>query len=155
MIIKRIFLMAVLFTAMIGCTSDDDGSQNSSQVITGLTEVATSGGWAISSYIDSGNNETTHFTGYTFVFNSNGSITASNGETTVQGTWSITAEDDSNDDNPSSSDAEIHFNISFSTPENFSDLTDDWHLVAYSSNQIQLIDVSGGNGGTDYLTFTK
>ena len=37
----------------------------------------------------------------------------------------------------------------------FEDLNDDWDFISQSSTKIELIDVSGGNGGTDYLTFEK
>jgi hypothetical protein len=49
----------------------------------------------------------------------------------------------------------LDFNITFSAPANFVDLTDDWDIVSYSNTTISLIDVSGGNGGTDTLVFTK
>jgi hypothetical protein len=35
------------------------------------------------------------------------------------------------------------------------DLSDDWDIISYTDTEIKLIDVSGGNGGTDYLTLTK
>ena len=37
----------------------------------------------------------------------------------------------------------------------FEDLNDDWDIISQSSSKIELIDISGGNGGTDYLTFEK
>ena len=37
----------------------------------------------------------------------------------------------------------------------FEELTDDWEITEKSATVIKLRDVSGGNGGTDYLTFTK
>jgi hypothetical protein len=37
----------------------------------------------------------------------------------------------------------------------FEDLNDDWDIISRSSTKIELIDISGGNGGTDYLTFEK
>lgn len=44
----------------------------------------------------------------------------------------------------------------FSSPTVFADeLTDDWDIISYTDTKIQLVDVSGGNGGTDYLTFEK
>jgi hypothetical protein len=60
--------------------------------------------------------------------------------------------DDSNDDSPSN---DLDFNIGFTAPANFADLTDDWDIVTYSDTTISLIDISGGNGGTDTLVFTK
>ena len=32
---------------------------------------------------------------------------------------------------------------------------DDYKIIEYSATVIKLKHVSGGNGGTDYLTFTK
>lgn len=37
----------------------------------------------------------------------------------------------------------------------FEDLNDNWDFVTHSSTKIELIDSSGGNGETDYLTFEK
>ena len=77
-------------------------------------------------------------------------MTASNGTNTVQGTWSVTK---SNDD----SNGNIDFNIFFSVvaSSNFEGLNDDWNITAYNNNTISLIGISGGNGGTDTLIFTK
>jgi hypothetical protein len=37
----------------------------------------------------------------------------------------------------------------------FEDLVDDWDFISVSNTKIELIDISGGNGGTDYLTFER
>ena len=37
----------------------------------------------------------------------------------------------------------------------YMDLSDDWDIVERTDTKIRLQDVSGGNGGTDYLTFEK
>ena len=108
------------------------------------------GSWRVTSYIDSGVDHTNDFNGYSFTFSDNGDVIAVNGGTTVSGTWSITSsnsDDDSNDD--------MDFNLSFASPADFEELTDDWDIQSHTSTKIQLIDVSGGNGGTDYLTFEK
>ena len=64
---------------------------------------------------------------------------------------------DSNSDDDSSSDDDIDFNILFPVPDSndFEDLNDDWDIVSSSSTRIDLIDISGGNGETDMLTFEK
>ncbi|TBN01411.1 hypothetical protein EYD45_13485, partial [Hyunsoonleella flava] len=99
---------------------------------------------------DSGENETSDFTGYNFSFNSDGSLVATNGTDTLTGTWSVT-------DDSSSSDDDIDFNIFFPVPDtnDFEDLNDDWDIISYTSTKIELIDISGGNGGTDNLIFEK
>jgi len=51
--------------------------------------------------------------------------------------------------------SDLDFNIDFSSPAQFFELSDDWEIIEKSTTVIKLKDVSGGNGGIDYLTFTK
>ena len=62
----------------------------------------------------------------------------------ITGTWS-TGTDDS----------QVKLVLAFSTPAQFADISDDWHVTERTDTKITLQDVSGGNGGTDYLTFEK
>ena len=149
-----VMLSLTLMSSM--CSSDEmDNPNNNSQQIMLIENTAASGSWIISSYVDSGQDETNDYNGYTFTFNDDGTVVATNGANTVNGTWSVTDSSNSNDD--SSSVDDIDFNISFSVPSTsvFYDLNDDWEIVTYSNNTISLIDISGGNGGTDTLVFTK
>ena len=143
--------LALMFTA---CSSDDDsGNSNSnSAIIADVENTVESGSWRITYYFDS-TDETSDYNGYTFTFGTNGVLTASNGNNTYSGTWSVT--DSSNSSSSSSSDDDIDFNILFSAPPDFEELSDDWEIVRYSSTKIELTDVSGGNGGTDFLTFER
>ena len=129
------------------CSSDDSSSlNNQSDVI----NTATSGTWKITLYNDSGVVKTTNFSGYNFTFATSGVLTAVGNGATLSGTWSVTdtnSTDDSIDD--------LDFNIFFASPVDFADLTDDWDIISKTATKIQLIDISGGNGGTDYLTFEK
>lgn len=142
-------ILACVYMINTACSSEDNVSspQDPSQV----TNTVTQGTWRITNYIDSGNNETNHFTGFIFTFGAATVLTASNGTNNYSGTWSVVT-DDNNDDNPSS---DLDFNLYFATPSDFEDLSDDWDVVSRTDTKIQLIDVSGGNGGTDYLTFEK
>ncbi len=130
------------------CSSDDNSSSSNP---TPVINTVNQGTWRVTSYIDSDNDETNHFTGYNFTFASGGVLTATNGTNTYTGSWSVTT-DNSNDDNPSS---DLDFNILFASPADFADLTDDWDVVSRTDTKVQLIDISGGNGGTDLLTFEK
>lgn len=151
---KRLLLIPALFCLLMlnvasMCSSDDNSSSSTDP--TPLITIVSQGTWRITSYVDSGTNETNHFTGYNFTFGASSVVTATNGTNTYTGTWSIVT-DSSNDDNPSS---DLDFNIAFASPVDFADLTDDWDVVSYTATTISLIDVSGGNGGTDTLVFTK
>lgn len=140
---RKSFFVLAIASMLASCSSNN-------ATVGDITNIVTSGNWKISYYNDSGTDETYHFTGYTFVFGPNGVLTASNGTNNYTGTWSVT---DSNSNDDSLSD--LDFNISFSTPDEFEDLTDDWDIKTYSSTKIELEDVSGGGSGTDLLTFEK
>jgi hypothetical protein len=128
---------------VLSCTKDNISiAEVKSNVQTGT--------WRITKFIDSGKDETNYFTGYNFTFNSSGVLNANNGTNNYNGTWSIT-DSNSNDDSPN----DLDFNIYFNLTNKFLDLNDDWDFISQSSTKIELIDVSGGNGGTDYLTFEK
>ena len=148
---KKLLLIPTLLCVLmlnVKCSSSDD---NSSTNPTAVINTATSGTWRITSFVDSGNDETNHFTNYNFTFATGNVLTATNGPNTYTGSWSVTS-DDSGDDNPS---GDVDFNILFASPADFADLTEDWHIVSYSATTISLNHVSGGNGGTDTLVFTK
>jgi hypothetical protein len=151
---KRLILIPALFCLFMlnvasMCSSDDNSSSSTDP--TPVINIASQGTWRITSYVDSGTNETNHFTGYNFTFGASSVLTATNGTNTYTGTWSVVT-DNSNDDNPSS---DLDFNIFFASPADFADLSDDWDVVSSTATTISLIDVSGGNGGTDTLVFTK
>lgn len=139
---------------LISCSTDDDSNNtDNTQEIMEANSIATTGTWRVSSLIDDGQDETSDFNGYVFTFDSSGSLTASNGTTDLIGTWSI--EDDSSSDDDD--DDDIDFNIFFAVSEDddFDDLVDDWDIVSINDTMISLVDVSGGDGGTDTLVFTK
>ena len=148
------FLALGFFLIAFSCSTDDSIITDNTAEINQITNTAKSGTWHISSYIDSGQNETNDYTGYNFSFNDNGVLLASNGSNEIIGTWSITDENNSSNDDSNDND-DIDFNIFFSSPPNFEELSDDWDIVTTSNSKIELIDISGGNGGTDTLTFEK
>lgn len=155
---NTIFTITLILVGLIAtsCSSDSsDNNLNTAESLQAVTDLALSGTWVISSFIESGTDETNDFTGYVFTFNSDGSLVADNGTMTVSGTWSVTSDDSSDDDDDYDSDDDIDFNIFFAAPPTFEELTEDWDIVSRSASRIELIDISGGNGGTDTLTFEK
>jgi len=147
-----LLVMLCFYIMSSSCSNNDDdgGVIDNSEQIAQVENTVESGTWRITNFIDSGENETSDFTGYNFSFNSDGSLVATNETDTLTGTWSVT-------DDSSSSDSDIDFNIFFPVPDtnDFEDLNDDWDIITYTSTKIELIDISGGNGGTDNLTFEK
>ncbi|MCJ7465529.1 MAG: hypothetical protein MUO53_02415 [Maribacter sp.] len=150
-LIKTMGLLAFVF---LSCQKDDPGaiSTNIQAEIQQVSNLLTTGAWHITSFIESGNDHTSNFNGYGFFFNTNGTLIADNGSTTVNGTWSATDSGKSGDDDSSD---DIDFNVFFAEPASFNELNEDWNIVSRSDAKISLIHVSGGNGGTDTLTFEK
>jgi hypothetical protein len=142
---KSIRLIILLIIVVAAC-NEDDSTKNSSQEK--VVNTITSGTWRITYFYDTDKEETANFTGYNFTFAS--SLTATNGTNTYTGTWSVT-DSNSNDDTMD----DLNFNILFTAPPIFEDLSDDWDIQEMTDTKIKLIDVSGGGGGTDYLTFEK
>lgn len=147
---NTIAILACLISLLtfVSCKKDDSSPNNNIQNT--VQSNVQSGNWRITKFIDSGTDETNLFTGYNFTFNSSGVLNANNGTNNYDGAWSITdnnVNDDSQDD--------LDFNIIFNLTNNFQDLVNDWDFISQSSTKIELIDISGGNGGIDYLTFEK
>ncbi|MBL0103461.1 MAG: hypothetical protein IPP51_06685 [Bacteroidetes bacterium] len=146
---KRLKGVAVLLLAMsltmLSCKKDDNSSSSSSSVTTGpLNSALQQGSWRVTFFESNGVDETSHYAGYSFVFASSGSSTATNSLNTVNGLWSSGTDD---------SQLKLILNYSSNIP--FEELNSDWHVLQQTSTLIRLEDVSGGNGGTDLLTFTK
>jgi hypothetical protein len=152
-ILLKATLVIFIYTGLaMSCNKDDDNSQQQNTTIPQTINTAQSGSWKVTYFFDSDHEETGHFTGYVFTFNENGSLVAVKGSTTVTGTWSVTDSNSSDDDGGSN---DTDFNIFFASPADFEDLSDDWDIISVSNSKIELTDVSGGNGGTDFLTFQK
>lgn len=150
---KFLSLFIVVFTSGIlsSCTDEDDNQVITTVDPSPVINTVNNGTWFVSLYNDSGTIETSNFSGYSFVFGPNNVLTATSTSTSVSGSWSVTS-DTSLDD---STNYDLDFNLSFVAPANFSDLSEDWNIISYTSTKIELIHVSGGNVGTDYLTFEK
>jgi len=142
-------LLLTLTFSVASCGDDDDDAPDNTEIINDIEDNVQSGTWRITKFIDSGEDETTDFSGYNFSFKDNGVLTATKAATTVNGSWNISqsSDDDSSND--------LDMNIIFTSPDDFEDLTEDWDFISETASKIELIHISGGNGGTDYLTFEK
>lgn len=138
--LKLNFYVAIVSILLATSCSKDD---NSSSTNTNVPNIINQGTWRITLYNDSGTDELYHFTGYTFTF-SNGNITGTKNGSSVSGTYSTGIDDSKN---------KLYLNFGATVP--FDELNDDWHIVEETNTKIRLQDVSGGNGGTDLLTFEK
>jgi hypothetical protein len=139
-----------LFFGLLLLTSCVKWSNSQKQI----NNTALDGTWIISSYIDDGDDQTNDFSTFRLDFLEdgilNGTDLLSSNSNPYVGSWSIT---DSNSNDDSLDD--LDFNMNFSVGNKLDDLSDDWDIISYTDTEIKLIDISGGGGGTDYLTLTK
>ena len=140
-----IYLSILLF--ILGCGDDPNPEENPK--IEEVKSIVLNGKWQIVYFFDTDEEETDKFTGYTFQFLPSGSVVATDGPGSVSGAWSITDQSNSN------GHSDIDFNISFTTAPLLDELSEDWEIISTSNTKIELRHISGGNGGTDLLTFEK
>lgn len=108
-----------------------------------LQNILTDGLWIVASYFEDADDQTANYTGYELNFDINGTVSASNGSNTNNGTWSVF-----------SSGNQMTLNFGTELPfEEFND--DDWDVISVSATEVVIQDVSGGDGGIDTLTLQK
>jgi hypothetical protein len=131
------FSIAALMLLAVSCSKNNSISSNTAQ-------VASSGTWRVSLFTDSGNDETSDFSGYSFTFSSNGTVTAIKNGVTKNGTWSV-------------SSSSNKFNINLGPKDNsnspLGELTDDWKILSSTATEIRLGD--DNSASNEFLTFTK
>lgn len=134
-------LFFVFTVVLMGCKQDDPITPNTT---TAVANTLQSGNWRVSYYWDSGQDETTNFTGYAFQFTNSNVINVTGNSSDINGTWSMGIDD-----------SEVKLFLNFLAPPDFESLSGDWKVTTYNSTQIQLTDSSGGNGTIDYLRFER
>jgi hypothetical protein len=152
---KELLGLILTFMLLVACDdNDDDSKKGTNTKITEVENAVVGGKWRITYFFDTDTEETDNFRNYIFEFDSSNILTATNGSNNYPGTWSVTDDDSSHDD--SNNDfKDIDFNIAFTNPPDFEELSEDWEIISLSSMTIELRHISGGNGGTDLLTLEK
>jgi len=106
-----------------------------------LADILNEGQWIVALYDEDGDNQTADYNGYQLDFMEDGTVTADNGNQTLNGSWST--------------DGDTEVVLDFAAQIPFDEFNDEWDIVDFDENRLELIDISGGNGGTDTLVFEK
>jgi hypothetical protein len=107
-----------------------------------FTNTIASGTWRITYFFDN-NDSTASFNGYTFTFGSTGLIQATKNNVTTNGAWTRYYDSDS-----------YKFELTFDAVA-LDEIEEDWNIIEKSVSVLKLKHIRGGDGSTDYLTFTK
>ena len=129
--------IATLMLVAVSCSKNNGISSNTAQ-------VAAAGTWRVTLLTDSGNDETSDFSGYSFTFVVVGTVNAIKNGVTKNGTWSV-------------SSSSNKFNIDLGPKNNgnlpLGELTDDWKILSSGATEIRLGD--DNTASNKFLTFTK
>lgn len=124
-------ILIALTISLISCSKSNDDNPSSSG--TNKTDQV-SGTWTISYYLDSGKDETSDYSGYTFAFNASDVLQASGSPGSFTGSWRI-GSSSSNDDSSSN-----RLVISITGNKAMDNLQDDWLIIKLTDNEIWLRD---------------
>jgi len=157
--LKFSLILLVFCGIFASCSSDDDSSSNNnnnnnnnnnqgdSEAMETANEVSTfllEEEWMVTLYEENNTTQTDLFAGYTFTFDSEGSVTGGNELSSQSGTWSTSV--DSN---------MPKFLLNFNDDAPFDELNEDWDIVNHNATLLELENTSGGDGVLDRLTFTR
>lgn len=134
-----VVLIPLIATLSFGCKKEHSAITTASTVV----NVVTTGTWAIILMSDSGIDQTADFADYSFVFNTNGELTAARASGTTVGSWY--AEIDDHGEN------EFRIALGYVYPLNM--ICKRWHVLTSTPNKLELHD--GDGQFQEYLTFKK
>ncbi|QHS60164.1 lipocalin family protein [Chitinophaga agri] len=137
---KSSWLLAMMCACVMSCSNNDDN--NPTPTID--PQAPTTGTWRVTLFTDSGKDETSDFTGYSFTFDSNGTAVATKGSTSKDGTWSIGS---------SSRDFNLNFGAKSDANKPLGELTDDWEIISVTATEIKLKD--DNDDSDEFLTFNQ
>jgi hypothetical protein len=140
---KKLFIAGTFLLFVLSSCQKEDNSLVPSNAE--ASKIVQQGTWRVSQYIDCGEDETYHFSGYTITFDSLGVFTAVNNSITIIGSW-----------NTGTSINQIEFYLRCGTVIPFCEIDDEcWHIIENTTSKIRLEDECGGKEDKDYLTFEK
>jgi len=142
--LKLISILSLLLFVSISCTDDDDTSNQVSNP-SEITTTVTDGTWIVTLFKEDDIIQTSNYSGYSFTFEANGELSATNGVITQSGDWSAYTDS-----------GYTKLDIMFTALDGpFEEISEDWNVISRTTTKIELKHVSGGDGSIDYLTFEK
>ena len=136
---KKILQFCLAF-ALIASTFS---CSNNGSTDPGNNNIVSSGSWRVTLFTDSGNDETSDFNGFNFIFQDNGTVTAMRNGVTTTGSWN----------NTNSSRFVINLGPKIDSNKPLGELTDDWVIISISNTEIRLTDDNASSN--EFVTFTK
>jgi hypothetical protein len=109
---------------LLACNQDDNETTQSVSAF-----LMANDGLIITLLTDDEDDETHYFDSYVFNFNSNGSVVATDGSNTINGSYSVFRDD-----------GRVELYMDFPNIQNFDELDDDWYFISIDQNTIRFND---------------
>lgn len=135
---KRVIFLLCLSIGILSCQKDDNVSPTNDSISSVNDFLRNQNGLRISELIEEGTNKTAQFSPYLFVFNENGTVTATQSSETLNGTYLVFRDDNITE-----------LRMTFPNNTILFELSDDWYFVSQNANTIRFED----NG--DIVQFQK
>jgi hypothetical protein len=140
----KLFALASLLMIW-SCSKTDDNNVTPSGSTSKAEQV--SGTWTVTSYLDSGKDETSDYSGYSFNFSVDGILAATSGSTAFSGDWHI-GDNSSSDDNSSN-----RLVINIAGNKQMDKLAHTWVIVTLNTTTITLADDNPAS--MEEITFSR
>jgi hypothetical protein len=151
---KTLFLLPLLAILFASCSKTDTTSDPLADLATKAAMVVQSN-WIITQFTDSGNDQTSIYSGYTFKFNTDGTFIAAASDTSFTGTWILELGSNKSDDNGnvSADDKLNRLTISINGSVLMNHLSHKWLCDKITATEIWLRDDNPASN--EFLKFGK
>lgn len=121
--------MLCLSAGILSCQKDDNVNPTNDSILSVNDFLKNQNGLRITELIEEGTNKTTQFSPYLFVFNENGTVTATRSRETINGIFLVFRDDNRTEIRMTFPNNSFHF-----------ELSDDWYFVSQNATTIRFED---------------
>lgn len=126
---RYIIFLLTLSVGLLSCQKDDGVSPTNDSMSSAQEFFRSADGLKITEFTEEGVNKTNTFNPYLFLFNEDGTVTATKTGESISGTYLIFLDDN-----------RTELRMTFANNSNLNELTDDWYFVEINGNTIRFED---------------
>jgi hypothetical protein len=109
-----------------------------------LSQIIIEGHWLVANYNKAGDNKTANYDGFELTFADDNTVVAAKDMDKVEGGWAEITGD------------EVHkLELDFGTTVPFDEFNNDWDVVSFTENRIELKDINSDTGAENILVFER
>lgn len=137
-------LLAFIVLSLFACRKDEYKYKKQ------VEKILVGDFWRISNFTEAGTDHTSYFRNYNLMFAQNGDLSATNGDISCSGNWAVLDDDGEENNSPN-----IKLYLYFPSYNYFEQLNEDWSIITFSDDRIELKNKNDHSDHTDFLTLVK